>query len=156
MRTAGVMDSTNLLVRTDHESNGRFAFNYDAVRVIPNRADGERPHELAVFMQATLCDLRVWARSLACAGNHRGGKMKEYYVYMMTNRSRVVLYTGVTSRLEHRAWEHKNHVVEGFTSKYKPIASFITSDFPILFRQSRAKKKSSPGGARRRMSWCGS
>jgi putative endonuclease len=45
--------------------------------------------------------------------------MKEYYVYMMTNRSRVVLYTGVTSRLEHRAWEHKNHVVEGFTSKYK-------------------------------------
>jgi putative endonuclease len=21
--------------------------------------------------------------------------------------------------LEHRAWEHKNHVVEGFTSKYK-------------------------------------
>ena len=45
--------------------------------------------------------------------------MKEYYVYMMTNRSRVVLYTGVTSSLEHRAWEHKNHVVEGFTSKYK-------------------------------------
>jgi len=75
MRTAGVMDSTNLLVRTDHESNGRFAFNYDAVRVIPNRADGERPHELAVFMQVTLCDLRVWARSLACAGNDRGGKM---------------------------------------------------------------------------------
>ena len=36
----------------------------------------------------------------------------------MTNRSRVVLYTGVTSRLEGRAWEHKNHAVEGFTSKY--------------------------------------
>jgi putative endonuclease len=113
------MDSTNLLVRTAHESNGRFAFNYNAVRVIPNRADGKGPHELAVFMQVTSCDLRVWPRSLACAGNDRGEKMKEYYVYMMTNRSRVVLYTGVTSRLEHRAWEHKNHVVEGFTSKYK-------------------------------------
>jgi putative endonuclease len=37
---------------------------------------------------------------------------------MMTNRSRVVLYTGVTNRLEGRAWEHKNQVVEGFTSKY--------------------------------------
>jgi hypothetical protein len=49
MRTAGVMDSTNLLVRTDHESNGRFAFNYNAVRVIPNRADGKGPHELAVL-----------------------------------------------------------------------------------------------------------
>jgi len=38
---------------------------------------------------------------------------------MMTNRSRVVLYTGVTSKLEGRVWEHKNHVVKGFTSKYK-------------------------------------
>jgi putative endonuclease len=37
----------------------------------------------------------------------------------MTNRSRVVLYTGVTSKLEGRVWEHKNHVVKGFTSKYK-------------------------------------
>src|SRR5438477_10459889 len=38
---------------------------------------------------------------------------------MMTNRSRVVLYTGVTSKLEGRVWEHKNHVVKGFTSKYR-------------------------------------
>jgi putative endonuclease len=45
--------------------------------------------------------------------------MKEFYVYMMTNRSRVALYTGVTSKLEGRVWEHKNHVVRGFTSKYK-------------------------------------
>jgi putative endonuclease len=43
---------------------------------------------------------------------------KDYFVYMVTNRSRVVLYTGVTSRLEGRVWEHKNHEVEGFTSKY--------------------------------------
>ena len=45
--------------------------------------------------------------------------MREFHVYMMTNRSRVVLYTGVTSKLEGRVWEHKNHVVDGFTSKYK-------------------------------------
>jgi len=25
----------------------------------------------------------------------------------------------VTSKLEGRVWEHKNHVVKGFTSKYK-------------------------------------
>jgi len=40
--------------------------------------------------------------------------VKEFYVYMMTNRSRVVLYTGVTSKLEGRVWEDKNHVVKGF------------------------------------------
>jgi putative endonuclease len=45
--------------------------------------------------------------------------MKDFYVYMLTNRGRVVLYTGVTSKLEGRVWEHKNHVVKGFTSKYK-------------------------------------
>jgi putative endonuclease len=45
--------------------------------------------------------------------------VKEFYVYMITNRSRVVLYTGVTSKLEGRVWQHKNHVVKGFTSKYK-------------------------------------
>ena len=44
---------------------------------------------------------------------------KEFYVYMMTNRSCVVFYTGVTSKLEGRVWRHKNHVVKGFTSKYK-------------------------------------
>ena len=45
--------------------------------------------------------------------------MREFFVYMMTNRSRVVLYIGVTNNLERRLWEHKNHSVEGFTSKYK-------------------------------------
>jgi len=45
--------------------------------------------------------------------------VKEFYVYMMTNRRRVVLYTGVTNDLTRRVWEHQNHVVKGFTSKYK-------------------------------------
>ena len=39
------------------------------------------------------------------------------YVYIMTNRSKT-LYTGVTSNIEKRMWQHKNHEMEGFTSKY--------------------------------------
>lgn len=36
----------------------------------------------------------------------------------MSNRSKT-LYTGVTSKLEVRTWQHKNHVYEGFTSRYR-------------------------------------
>ena len=42
---------------------------------------------------------------------------KEYYVYIMTNKSRT-LYTGVRNNLMRRVQEHKNKQVPGFTSKY--------------------------------------
>jgi putative endonuclease len=39
------------------------------------------------------------------------------WVYFMTNRRNGVLYVGVTSDLAKRAWEHREGVVEGFTSR---------------------------------------
>jgi putative endonuclease len=41
-----------------------------------------------------------------------------YYVYILTNWSNKVLYTGVTNNLERRLCEHKNKSVKGFTEKY--------------------------------------
>jgi putative endonuclease len=43
--------------------------------------------------------------------------MKDYYVYIMTNRSRS-LYTGFTSNLPKRVYEHKHMLAEGFTRRY--------------------------------------
>jgi putative endonuclease len=36
----------------------------------------------------------------------------------MTNKINTVLYTGVTSDLKKRIWEHKERIVKGFTEKY--------------------------------------
>ena len=45
--------------------------------------------------------------------------MKAFYVYLMTNRSRVVLYTGITNSLVRRVWQHQNGEIDGFTKTYK-------------------------------------
>ena len=46
-------------------------------------------------------------------------KPKHFYVYIMTNRPRShVLYTGVTGGLVRRVFQHKNKLIEGFTSRY--------------------------------------
>jgi putative endonuclease len=42
---------------------------------------------------------------------------KDYYVYIMSNRRRTVLYTGVTNDLKKRAYEHREKLVDGFTKK---------------------------------------
>ncbi|MGH1456812.1 MAG: carboxynorspermidine decarboxylase [Alphaproteobacteria bacterium] len=43
---------------------------------------------------------------------------KIFYVYLITNFKNTALYTGVTSDLEKRVFEHKNGTYEGFTKKY--------------------------------------
>ena len=39
-------------------------------------------------------------------------------VYMLASERNGTLYTGVTSNLVKRVWEHKNNLVESFTSKH--------------------------------------
>lgn len=46
---------------------------------------------------------------------------KLYCIYIATNPHNTVLYTGVTSNLPRRMWEHKSKLVEGFTKKYNVI-----------------------------------
>ncbi|WP_338733313.1 GIY-YIG nuclease family protein [Mangrovimonas cancribranchiae] len=44
-----------------------------------------------------------------------------YYVYILTNKNKTVLYTGVTNNLKDRLYHHKNPLPfsKAFTAKYK-------------------------------------
>jgi len=41
-----------------------------------------------------------------------------YYVYILTNKSNKVLYTGITNNLLRRMEEHRQKQIKGFSSKY--------------------------------------
>ena len=43
---------------------------------------------------------------------------RQYCVYILTNNNNTVLYTGVTSNLPRRVYEHKAKLVAGFTKRY--------------------------------------
>ena len=45
--------------------------------------------------------------------------MKQPVVYMMANKKNGVIYTGVSSNLIKRVYEHKEGLIEGFSLKYK-------------------------------------
>jgi len=43
---------------------------------------------------------------------------KQPAVYILASKRNGTLYTGVTSNLTKRVWEHKNNMVAGFTKRY--------------------------------------
>lgn len=47
--------------------------------------------------------------------------MRSYYVYIMTNPNRTVLYVGVTNNLFRRVYEHQQKLLDGFTKKYNCV-----------------------------------
>jgi putative endonuclease len=70
--------------------------------------------------------------------------MKEYFVYMLTNRRNGTLYIGVTNNLVRRIYEHKFDQIEGFAKKYnlnKLVYFEKTSDIhSAISREKRLKK----------------
>ena len=67
--------------------------------------------------------------------------MKKYCVYILTNKSNRVLYTGVTNDLSRRIYEHKNKMVDGFTKKYNLTKLVYFDEFGDVSDAISAEKK---------------
>ncbi len=72
-------------------------------------------------------------------------KDKHFYVYLLTNWNKKVMYVGVTNDLQRRLYEHKNKLVKGFTEKYNVdrLVYFEETDDVIsaLAREKEIKKR---------------
>ncbi len=68
--------------------------------------------------------------------------MKTYWIYIMTNKSGT-LYTGMSSALEPRNWQHKNKYFSGFTAKYnidKMVYCENTNDIHVAIAREKQIK----------------
>ena len=54
--------------------------------------------------------------------------MKHAFVYIMASDTRTI-YTGVTSDLERRVWEHKTHFRDGFTEEHSVTKLVYIAEF---------------------------
>ncbi|MHC4395775.1 MAG: GIY-YIG nuclease family protein [Planctomycetota bacterium] len=69
--------------------------------------------------------------------------MKNYYIYIMTSQSKT-LYIGMTNDIKKRVYQHKNHLIPGFTDKYNVdqlLYVETTSDPISAIRREKQLKK---------------
>lgn len=69
---------------------------------------------------------------------------KQGYVYILASRQNGTLYTGVTSDIVRRVWEHRQGDVAGFTKKYncKTLVYFeVFDDIVDAIRREKAVKE---------------
>jgi putative endonuclease len=74
--------------------------------------------------------------------------IRTYWVYILASRSRV-LYTGVTNDLVRRVKEHKQHLIPGFTQKYRVTRLVYFEPFGDI-RDAIAREKQIKGWVRAR------
>ena len=72
-----------------------------------------------------------------------------YCVYITANERRTVLYTGISSALKQRVWQHRQKLVDGFTARNHAtrLVYFETATNPLA---AIAREKQIKAGSRRR------
>ena len=72
-------------------------------------------------------------------------------VYLLTNRPDGTLYTGVTSDLPKRIWQHRNKVTKGFTTKYNLTRLVYFELFEDMYQAISREKQIKAGCGKRKL-----
>ena len=75
--------------------------------------------------------------------------MKNYYIYIMANKTNSTIYIGVTSDLIKRVWQHKNKVIDGFTKRYN-VNKLVYYEETTDFNSAIAREKQLKGWTRKK------
>ena len=70
---------------------------------------------------------------------------RQFYVYIMANRRKTVLYTGVTNNLARRVWQHRNGQGGQFTAKYNCSELVLYEVFQDPYNAIACEKKIKSG-----------
>ena len=78
-------------------------------------------------------------------------KQHDYFIYIMTNKNNTVLYTGVTSNLIGRVWQHKNKSYnDSFTAKYNINKLVYHENFQYIQDAIAAEKRIKAGSRKKK------
>ena len=70
-------------------------------------------------------------------------------IYIITNKRNGTLYTGVTSNLPQRDWQHKHKLMQGFTQKYG-CNLLVYYELCDTMEQAILREKQIKGGSRKK------
>ena len=77
-------------------------------------------------------------------------EFRTYHTYIITNKNHTVLYTGVTSNLRKRIWEHKNKMYpHSFSARYNADELIFYEAF-FDIGEAIAREKQIKGGSRQK------
>ncbi|HUI30191.1 MAG TPA: GIY-YIG nuclease family protein [Candidatus Acidoferrales bacterium] len=74
---------------------------------------------------------------------------KRYYVYIMSNKTNTVLYTGMTNNLLRRVHEHREKLVKGFTARYH-VTKLVYYEMTNDVRGAISREKQIKAGSRQK------
>jgi putative endonuclease len=76
---------------------------------------------------------------------------QQCFVYIMTNIGNSVLYTGVTSNLRKRVYEHQHSLLGGFSAKYMTVKLVYFEEFADIYRAIVREKQLKAGSRKKKI-----